>query len=357
MTLAYVNRIGTAVPAHDMHAPFVTFADTLLMDDRSRSLFGRMAERSGIAHRYSHLRPGILEAGEVDAEGFYQRGRFPGTAARMVAYETQALALAAQAAAALDADWSSVTHLVVASCTGFTAPGLDLQLTGALGLPPDVRRTMVGFMGCAAAIPALRIASEAVRADRSARVLVINVEISSLHLQETQNLQTALAFLLFADGASAALVSADPGGIALGDFRSAVIPDSADLITWRIGDQGFEMHLSGQVPMRIAQTLRADLKAASPAGLLRGEGRDVAEIWAVHAGGRSVLDAVQAAVGLAPSALAASRGVLHDYGNMSSSTVMFVLERLMRTKTDAPGIAIAFGPGTVAETMRFRVAE
>ncbi len=260
----YLNRIGSAVPAHDIHAPFVAFARTLLTDDRARSVFDRMAERSGIAHRFSPLRAGNLAAGEVDAGGFYRRGAFPSTAARMALYETAALELALRAVSDLELGDGAgeITHLIVASCTGFTAPGLDLQLAERLGLRPDVERSIIGFMGCSAAVPALRAARHAVQADPTARVMVVNLELCTLHLQETADIETVLSFLLFGDGATAALVTADPTGMALGDFRAMIVPDSQDLITWRIGDQGFDMHLSGKVPGRIAQFLREFLAVA-----------------------------------------------------------------------------------------------
>lgn len=357
MIRPHINRIGTAVPEQDVHLPFLALARTLLDNDRSRIVFDRMAERCGIAHRYSNFRVGRLDAGEVDADGFYKRGAFPTTAARMRLYEPLALALALRAVDALDLgpEMQSITHVVVASCTGFTAPGLDLQLTAALQLPASVGRTLIGFMGCSAAIPALRVACDAVRADPSARVLVVNCELSTLHLQETSDLEAVLSFMLFADGASAALVSADPVGLAIDDFRSAILPDSAGLITWHIGDQGFDMHLSGKVPARIASMLRAELEGDGP-GVLRGEGTQAYDLWAVHAGGRTVLDAVEIGLSLDPDALRHSRSVLHDYGNMSSATVMFVLARILAQREGERGLGMAFGPGMVAETFRFHRA-
>jgi predicted naringenin-chalcone synthase len=357
---AYINDIGTAVPDHDIHAPFVAFARTLLPDHKTRTVFERMAERSGIAHRFSCLRAGNLDAGEVDADGFYQRGSFPGTGARMALYETKALDLALRAVAGLDlaGERMRITHLIVASCTGFTAPGLDIQLSDRLGLRADLQRTMIGFMGCSAAVPALRAASQTVRADPTARVLVVNLELCTLHLQETSDIETALSFLLFGDGSAAALVTADATGIALGDFRAAVLPGSQDLITWRIGDQGFHMHLSGKVPGRIAQMLREELARSDAGGLLRGRGTQAIDLWAVHAGGRTVLDAVEIGLALPPAALGHSRAVLHDYGNMSSATVMFVLQRMLRESDGgARGMAMAFGPGMVAETFRFTLVD
>ncbi len=358
---AFINRIGAAAPPNDVHAPFVAFARTLLGDERTRIVFDRMAERSGIAHRFSYFRPGDLAAGEVDAEGFFVRGAFPSTAARMRRYEQWALTLALDAVADLDiaAERARITHLIVASCTGFSAPGLDLQLAARLALPATVRRSVVGFMGCAAAVPALRAAQEAVLADPAARVLVVNLELCTLHMQETDNLETILSFLLFGDGCAATLVTADEQGVALDDFRAAIIPDSADLITWRIGDQGFDMHLSGKVPGRIAQALRAEISRQDAADLLRGEGTQAVDLWAVHAGGRTVLDAVEIGLSLPRTALATSRAVLHDFGNLSSATIMFVLRRMLAARVEGNpagrGMAMAFGPGMVAETFRFRV--
>ncbi len=350
---AHVNRIGTAVPPHDVHEAFVAFARTLLVDDRSRTVFERMAERSGIAHRYSFFQPGEPGAVEIDAEGFYRRGAFPGTGARMVRYETDAVALAAEAAAQLGVGDEGITHLLVASCTGFTAPGLDQLIAERLGLGGSLERTLVGFMGCYAAVPALRAAHHIVRSDPAARVLVVNLELCSLHLQETPDLERVLSFLLFGDGATAALVTADAHGIALHDFHASTIPDTQDLITWRIGDQGFDMHLSGKVPARIAGALRSEADRNDPGGFLRGQ--DIASVahWAVHAGGRTVLDAVQAGLRLRSDALHYSRAVLHDVGNVSSATLMFVLARILAQDVAGPGIAMAFGPGLCAETFRF----
>lgn len=348
---AHVNRIGTAVPPHDIHVPFVALARTLLGCERERIVFDRMAERAGIAHRFSCFRPGRMEAGEVDADGFFARGAFPSTAARMERYEAWApeLALRAVDALGIGRERHRITHLIVASCTGFSAPGLDLQLAERLGLARSVKRSVIGFMGCSGAVPALRAAQEAVIADPAARVLVVNLELCTLHLQETTDLETVLSFLLFGDGCAATLVTADPEGLALDDFRSAVIPDSAGLITWHIGDRGFAMHLSGKVPGRIAQALRDD-----EGDLLRGAGTAAIDHWAVHAGGRTVLDAVEAGLSLPRTALAQSRAVLHAFGNLSSATIMFVLSAML----DGPpgrGLAMAFGPGMVAETFRFRV--
>ena len=351
---AFVNAIAVAVPPHDVHGAFLDFAQSILADDRERFTLARMAERSGIEHRYSTFTPGEPGADWVDAEGFYRRGAFPGTASRMARYAEYAPGLVVQAVEQLGAAARDVTHLVLASCTGFMAPGLDQVVAQRLGLPASVQRTVVGFMGCYGAVPALRIARDAVRADRDARVLVVNVELCTLHLQETPDVGKLLTAMLFADAATAALVTSEERGIALGAFRSAALPDTADLMSWHIGDQGFDMHLSGRVPAAIGGTLRVEADRNDGDGLLGGERVEHFAHWAVHAGGRTVLDAVQTGLRLGPVALNVSRGVLRDIGNVSSATLMAVLSRMMGT-APGTGLALAFGPGLTTESFRFEV--
>jgi predicted naringenin-chalcone synthase len=356
---AYINRIGTAVPQHDVHQTFIGFVDQFLPERKDKLIFRRMVQRSGIEHRYSTLPPSENLEAAADQEGFFRPRQFAGTAARMKRFETHAVDLAQQAVEALNLneDLASITHMVVASCTGFTAPGVDQQLMERLGLNPSIERTMVGFMGCAAAVNALKVAHHIVRSEPSAKVLVVNLELCTLHLQETSDLEVILGALLFGDGCAASLVSAEPKGIALRDFRVATIPDTRNLITWRIGDAGFEMSLSGEVPQQITKALRHEGTRNDDGGILRGQNKDDFDLWAVHAGGRTILDAVEQGLDLGPEALRWSRGVLRDFGNMSSATLMFVLGRIMQ---DAPassnGFGMAFGPGLVAETFRFTLA-
>jgi predicted naringenin-chalcone synthase len=239
---------------------------------------------------------------------------------------------------------------VVASCTGFVAPGVDQLLAERLGLSGAVERTLIGFMGCYAAVAALRTARHIVLGQPDAQVLVVTIELSTLHLQQAAEIEPLLAMLQFGDGAAAALVSGENSGFAIDRTFSATLPDSADLIRWTIGDEGFAMHLSGEVPGRIAAGLADPAIREQVTG---GRGPDEVAAWAVHAGGRSVLDAVEHGLGLAGDALDASRRVLARYGNMSSSTLMFVLAELLAGDTAGPGIAIAFGPGLAAEGFGF----
>lgn len=356
MPQAFINRIATGAPPHDVHETFLRFGQVMLAHEPRRlALFNRMAERSGIAHRYSFLEPD--PGGEVvDTEGFYRRGAFPDTATRMKKYEACAPRLAVETVEKLLAgeDRSRITHIVVTSCTGLSAPGIDLELIERCGLPSTAERTMVGFMGCYAAVNALKLARHIVRSEPKARVLAVNLELCSLHLHETDDLEEILSFLLFADGCAAALISADPVGVEMKSFRAALVPDTKELIRWNIRQQGFDMVLSGGVPGAIRNAL------TNARDDILGGANDI-ELWAVHPGGRTVLDAVEQAFALPPEALKASRGVLHDFGNMSSGTVMFVLDRIMREaeaqkSAGKNGCAMSFGPGLVAETMMFRMA-
>jgi predicted naringenin-chalcone synthase len=181
---------------------------------------------------------------------------------------------------------------------------------------------------------------------------MINLELCSLHLRETTDLEEMLGFLLFADGCAASLISAEPVGVAMDSFRAVLVPETSDLMAWYIRDCGFEMVLSPRVPNAIRRALRG-----SADKILRGAASDSIDLWAVHPGGRSIIDAVQSGLNIAPAALAASREVLRRYGNMSSATVMFVLDTMLRAPLSrAAGCAMSFGPGLIAETMVFQMA-
>jgi alpha-pyrone synthase len=343
-TIARINAISGAIPATDVDNDYRQWAQEQLADPREARLFGRMAERSGIDHRWSVLgQDAGLEPGR-----FYTRDTQPTTAERMAVYSREAPKLALEAIAGLP-DASGVTHLVVASCTGFVAPGVDQIIARALGLPGDVERLVIGFMGCYAGATALRTAGHIVRSDPSARVLVVAVELCSLHLQSDAGLESMLAMAQFSDGAAAAIVSAAGEGLAIGDGLSATLEESDTLITWTIGDTGFAMNLSGQVPARLAHALSTP---ALTDKVLDGEGAQAIHAWAVHPGGKSIVDAVERAFQLPAEALAESREVLRKCGNMSSATILFVLEKIM-PRRPATGVAMAFGPGLAMEGFRF----
>jgi len=319
-------------------------------------VFRRMAARSGIRRRYSVLSPNAANTEfTINAHEFYTRGHFPDTAKRMTVFERFAPRLARQALDNLrlsDDELKGIKHVIVTSCTGLYAPGLDFEIVDHLGLDTSVERTMIGFMGCYAAINGLKQARHIVRSEPDAKVLLLNLELCTLHLQETQDLEQVLSFLVFGDGCAASILSAEATGFCMDSFRSVLIPETRGLITWRIREVGFDMLLSGKVPSEIGKAL-----AVSGDEVLGQYTKDDISLWGVHPGGKSVLDAVERGLGLREDALAASRQTLECFGNMSSATVMFVLARLMQqAQTGELGCAMSFGPGLTAETMLFHAA-
>lgn len=340
---ARINRLATAVPDCDFEQDYRAWALRQLEGRREARLYSRMAERSGIEHRWSVLSE---EDAKLDAgRGFYSAAA-PSTGRRMTLYAEEAPKLALAAIGKLG-DLGAITHLVVASCTGFIAPGIDQIIARRLGLSDAVERVLIGFMGCYAAVTALRTARHIIRSEPGARVLVVTVELSTLHHQQTVDIEPLLAGAQFGDGAAAAIVSAGGEGLEIGQGISAALEESDELITWQIGDTGFEMRLSGEVPGRIGRALkREDVRRR-----VLGDG-DRPLAYAVHAGGRSILDAVADGLELPEHALDPSRAVLRDYGNMSSSTLMFVLQKIIADQPRS-GVALAFGPGLAMEGFRF----
>jgi alpha-pyrone synthase len=354
MVEAYLNQIATAVPDFDVHSKFVDSAPFLLSEERNRALFRRMAMKAQIEHRYSFLNPHPDATGMDTTNDFYRRGNYPNTEMRMRFYERYAFTLARRALDQLNfaEQKDSITHLILTTCTGFYAPGIDLQVVEHYGLNPSVERTVVGFMGCYAGINALKLARHIVRSEPSSKFAILNLELCTIHLQETDDLEQVLSFLIFADGCSASLVSKEPAGIELQSFMSTILPESADQITWHIGGRGFDMVLMGRVPSTIAHGLPSCLDR-----ILGGTRTEEIGHWAIHPGGRTILDAVQKSVGLPEDALRQSRDVLRRFGNMSSATVKSVLKEMMQPGTVAGrGCAMAFGPGLTTESMLFQTA-
>jgi len=296
----------------------------------------------------------------------------PTTGERMERYAAEAgpLAIHASRAAIRESGWRGdiITHLVTVSCTGFFAPGIDRALITMLGLRPTIQRTHVGFMGCHGALNGLRVANAFTSAEPAARVLLCAVELCSLHYYYGNAADKLVANAIFADGAAAVVGGANtdregggtthpvahapgsPGSWRLALSGSCLIPDSATDMAWKVGDHGFEMTLSRRVPGLIARHLRPWLEA-----WLRDNGLSLADVrsWAVHPGGPKIVSAVEESLELPGDALAASRGVLADYGNMSSPTILFVLDRLRRQNAPRPCVALGFGPGLVAEAALF----
>jgi len=355
----HLAGFGLAVPEHAIaQVDAAKLGHSFASPDGSRArTLQALYKRSGVKKRHSVLL-GASEGSVEQRQGFYpaiqgEDDPGPTTAVRMRAFEEHAPPLAAEACrnALGDAEMAAheITHLVTVSCTGFFAPGLDAALIDILGLQRTVQRTHVGFMGCHGALNGLRVASSFTEADASARVLLCCVELCTLHMAYGWDPERLVANALFADGAAAVVGVPAPSardGWNVAASGTLLLPDSGDAMAWRIGDSGFRMTLGAQVP---------DLIQAHVAGWLgewlndQGVALEDVRSWAVHPGGPRVLSAFGQSVGLEKDTMWASREVLAEYGNMSSATVLFILERMRRAGAEGPCVAVAFGPGLVVE--------
>jgi len=362
--LLTIAGIGTAVPTQSISQREAAALAAQLCDansDEQRSI-AALYRRTRVSRRGSVLleEPGPAE----ERQSFFLPAAHagdmgPGTAERMQRYAREAPPLAIEACqSALRSSGvaaGQITHFITVSCTGFAAPGVDIALIQDLGLPPGVQRSHVGFMGCHGALNGLRIAGAFTTAEADARVLLCAVELCSLHFNYGSGSDTHVANALFSDGA-AALVGVC-GGIRSGQVwqlvqtGSCLFPDADDAMTWSVGDHGFEMTLSARVPELIAAHLRPWLgQWLATAGLAI---EDVPS-WAVHPGGPRVLSAVAASLQIGESAMAESFAVLSEHGNMSSPTILFILQRLIAQTAPRPCVALAFGPGLAVEAALFR---
>ncbi len=352
--------VGTATPENsidqlDAAAMAQAFCG---QTSEQRRLLPALYRRSGVQTRHSV----VLECstnGTPARQSFYAPATSgddhgPTTASRMQRYESDAapLADAAATSALADADISprAVTHLVTVSCSGFSAPGFDVTMIRNLGLSADVARTHLGFMGCHGALNALRVAKAFADADSHARVLMCAVELCSLHQQYGWNPDKIVANALFADGAAAVVGAqvADQAGPAwrLVASGSTIFPHSEDFMSWHIRDHGFEMTLSPRIPSLIQQHLCRWLER-----WLAKHDLSIGDVgsWAIHPGGPRILTACAKAAGFAPALIEPSKQVLAELGNMSSPTVLFILQRLRQRGAARPCVLLGFGPGLTVE--------
>ncbi len=355
---ARVLGIGTALPSTRLRQEQVAemLASQPGMDRRAQRLVSAAFAAADIQTRYTVLPEmgggegglHVLEQGLLLSPSTARRNdEFRRSAPPLFAAASRHALLAAQTPAA------AVTHVVTVSCTGLMAPGPDYALVRDLGLPSSVQRDHVGFVGCAAAIPALRLAARITVAEPDAVVLVAAAELCSLHVRSSADPEQIVAASLFADGAGAAVVSADASRVAgrhleLDGFATRLSDLGERDMRWTVGDEGFEMTLTSAVPRIIGG------EAAAVVDEVFG-GSDAVDAWAVHPGGRAILDRIESALALDPTALEPSRRVLREHGNMSSATVLFVLAAML-ADTDRPDgqrvAALAFGPGLTVEAAR-----
>ncbi len=374
----YITAIGTAVPSHKIAqaevAEFMARAHQL--NDQERKRLYALYRASGIHYRYSVL----PDYGMSHGFTFYPDNEtlepFPDINQRMELYRQHAVDLSYQAAQQclnsmpMPMAPSQITHLIYVSCTGMYAPGVDIELVNKLGLNTHVQRTAINFMGCYAAFNAIKVADNIVRADPEARVLMICTELCTLHFQKAHDEDNLLANALFADGSAAALISGKklPGALQLSleQFYCDLAPEGHQDMAWKIGNFGFEMRLSAYVPViikngvrQLTQNLLSTLTLAAEEYAETEESFPI-DFYAIHPGGKRILQVIEEALAIQPKANTAAYHILREYGNMSSPTILFVLQDLCRRLTlsdnDKHILGLAFGPGLTLESMLLRVS-
>ena len=357
----WIQRIDTLLPEFSFTQEEASAKmQELARDERERRLIRAIYRSSGIERRHAVIR-------NYDGDGpdsFFRRDpdgsmKGPGTAARNAIFASESRHLSVTLARKTlgncpGVDAGDVTHVVTVSCTGFYNPGPDYYIVRDLGMSLGTERYHLGFMGCYAAFPALRMAARFCEADPGAVVLVQCLELCSLHLKLSGTEDMILANSLFSDGAAAAIVSARepaPGQNAyrIGGFHSTLVPGGEQDMAWRIGDNGFDIALSSYVPKIIGANLREFIEPS-----LSVTGLSIADVdrWAIHPGGKSVIDQAQRCLSLRPEQVRESREVLRKYGNMSSVSILFVLAEILERQGEAGEetvCAVAFGPGLTVE--------
>ena len=372
----YISAIGTAVPDHRIAQRDIArfMARTLQLDEAEQQRLLALYRASGIDHRYSVL----ADYGRTDDFSFFPNTPglepFPDIQQRMQVYQREAVRLSSEAAVrCLDQlptlRRSDITHLIYVSCTGMYAPGVDIALVHQLGLNTHVQRTAINFMGCYAAFNALKVADSIAQAQPEAKVLVVCTELCSIHFQKNNGEDTLLANALFADGSAAVVISQDRDlndlQLSMEQFYCDLAPDGQQDMAWNIGNFGFEMRLSSYVPKIIKQEIK-QLTQRLLRHLAYAEGEQMplaseatVDYYAIHPGGKRILQVIEEVLSLDREENYHAYKVLRHYGNMSSPTILFVLQSLMNDLTvadhDKHVLGLAFGPGLTLESMLLRV--
>ena len=356
-----ISSIATANPEYRFSQQEILkfMIEAHQLEGSSASRLSRLYEASGIRHRYSVIQDFGVPRGTFSFFGNEPNlSPFPDTRKRSSVYEQEAIKIASAAAnEALrlsQTEAPQITHLITVSCTGMYAPGLDIELIAALNMDEATERTCINFMGCYGAFNALKMADYVCRAKPDAKVLIIDVELCTIHFQRESTLENWVANSLFADGAAAVLVQSEKSalpdtGFHLRTFFNTLAPEGKDEMAWRIGNTGFEMHLSSQIARNIGQKINSvTTKLMEKAGIPRS----AIHSTAIHPGGRRILEVCEEALELPEAALDNSYEILRQFGNMSSATILFVLKRLMGQATSGQKtMSFAFGPGLTFESM------
>lgn len=355
---AFIKHIEQLVPEHQYTQEYTRdfMKEHVDGDEKTSRLLHFIYGNSGIEHRYSVLDD--FKSPEDPENRFFSKDASgdlstPSTKIRNDLYTTHARSMlkkvVEEAFENSKTDPESITHLITISCTGFFAPGPDYHIIKSCGLSRNVERVNVGFMGCFAAFQGLRLARQIVLANPDARVLIADIELCTLHLTFEPDMDHILSASLFADGAAAVLVDGkeEKSSIRLDGFFSELLDEGEEDMAWTIGDTGFDMKLSTYVPQILkSNSGNVIQKVLKEFNVEKDEIRN----WAIHPGGRAILDSIQQSMELEKDELSISRKVLAEYGNMSSVTILFVLAEMLNQKKKGTTYASAFGPGLTVES-------
>lgn len=357
--MSKIISIGTAVPAfsHEQENILEFMSRIYAFNEQDKRKLKFLYHQSGIKKRHSvigdYSRP-------INEWKFYPHTEnlepFPSLEHRMLWYGKYAGPLSVDAIRRCVSNQfhpKEITHLITVSCTGMSAPGLDLQILDLMDFPKNIFRTSINFMGCYAAIHAMKFADAICFQDKSAKVLIVCTELCTLHFQREATMNNIASSLLFGDGAAAALITPDEydaKGIHLHGFYSEILPKGKKDMAWELSSTGFEMTLSNYVPDLIEEDFAGLVSKALEKTKIA---RDEINHWCIHPGGRKILEAVHKSLHFNNGHLDKCYEVLRDYGNMSSPTILFILEKIMNdlgTKGSSKIFGAAFGPGLTLET-------
>ena len=365
---AYISSIGTANPEHRTPQSHIAkfMANALSIKGHEKVRMQALYRASGIGYRYS-----VLEdyGSDIEQFSFYPKSEslepFPATAKRMLTYKQEALPLAVNAIHDCFKSLNQpivledISHLITVSCTGMYAPGIDIGIVQEMGLRPDIKRTAINFMGCYAAFNAIKVGDAICRAEPEAKVLIVCVELCSIHFQKENDSDDVLASALFGDGAAAMIMQGQPVpglSLCLEQFHCSLALEGKQEMAWHIGDHGFEMKLSSYVPDIIGNQIRPWVHELLNKQNLRP---DQVDFYAAHPGGKRILETVERELGLKKKDNKYAYAVLQQYGNMSSPTILFVLKALSEDLSENDHgkniLSFAFGPGLTMESMLLKV--
>lgn len=365
--MSKIIAIGTAVPKYGVsQGTILDFMQTAYKDDTASRKLKVLFNYSGINTRYSVIPD--FDNKLPDHVLFSEDQCIPTVLDRSDIFKEHAVSLAKEAIQDvfnkrnLTVSDFGITHLITVTCTGIYAPGIDASLIEQLNLPHDIFHTSINFLGCNAAFPALKLGDMIVRADKNAKVLIVCVELCTLHFQPKNNHDNLLSNTIFGDGAAAVIVTDDSGakpdyqgGMSINGFYSLLLDKGKDLMSWNITPVNFEMVLDAKIPEFIGNEVDDIVsKAGRKFNILPGK----IDRWAIHPGGKKILDTIKKQLKLKDTDLQYSYKVLDEYGNMSSPTILFVLNELMQAEhgPNETIFSIGFGPGLSIETALFTYA-